>query len=157
MLMRKQNIDFVAGTKECSKCKRILSLDNFGLSSGVKSKLHSWCKECCFKNSKKWDMANAEYKKQYKKKYLQTQRQLAADYLGGKCQSCGYNESLAALEFHHLNPKLKDRVVCSNIRSFESLKEELDKCILLCANCHRRAHAGEIKFGKNWMEMTKYN
>lgn len=67
------------------------------------------------------------------------------EYKGGKCQICGYDKCIEALDFHHINPKEKDFSISGGTRSFETLKPELDKCILVCANCHREIHAGLIK------------
>lgn len=62
---------------------------------------------------------------------------------GGKCEMCGYNKNIAALEFHHRNPEEKEFEIdmrhFSNT-SLEKLKEEISKCTLLCANCHRELH-----------------
>ena len=62
---------------------------------------------------------------------------------GGKCEKCGYDKNLAALEFHHIDPSIKnfqiDLRVFSNL-SNKALEEEISKCILLCANCHREIH-----------------
>ncbi len=77
---------------------------------------------------------------------VQTRRQkvkeLAVEYKGGECQNCGYNKCISALEFHHLNPDEKDFAISrdGNTRSWEKVKKELDKCILVCANCHREIH-----------------
>lgn len=67
-------------------------------------------------------------------------------YKGGKCQCCGYNRYVGALEFHHINSEEKDFGISAKgyTRSWERVKEELDKCILVCANCHREIHAGVI-------------
>ena len=73
-----------------------------------------------------------------KKRVLDRERVI--DYKGGKCESCGYNKYRGALEFHHLDPSQKDPLGLRK-RSFESLKKEVDKCVLLCANCHREEHA----------------
>ena len=70
-------------------------------------------------------------------------KQQALDYKGGKCQVCGYCKYQGALDFHHLDPSQKD-IEMSRFSKFplsEDGKKELDKCILLCANCHREAHA----------------
>ena len=67
------------------------------------------------------------------------------EYKGGKCQICGYNRCQEALEFHHLDPQEKDFTISGGTKSFESLKPEVDKCMLLCANCHREIHAGLVK------------
>lgn len=62
-------------------------------------------------------------------------------YKGGKCERCGYNKSARALEFHHLNPEEKDFGISKVLtRSIQSLKDEADKCILLCSNCHAEIH-----------------
>lgn len=60
---------------------------------------------------------------------------------GGKCSICGYDKHIEILEFHHLEPSIKDLTIGSSWnRSFQILKEEADKCILVCANCHREIH-----------------
>lgn len=71
-------------------------------------------------------------------------------YKGGKCERCGYNKCTRALEFHHLNPEEKDFGVSNCItKSFETLKKEVDKCILLCANCHAEVHDELFNQGYN--------
>lgn len=65
----------------------------------------------------------------------------AIEYKGGGCQKCGYNKCKAAMVFHHLNPKEKDFTISSNhCLSWEKIAKELDKCILLCLNCHAEMH-----------------
>ena len=62
---------------------------------------------------------------------------------GGRCKACGYRKNLAALTWHHVNPKEKlfelDLRSLSN-RSDEAIESEVKKCILLCANCHAETH-----------------
>jgi 5-methylcytosine-specific restriction endonuclease McrA len=67
----------------------------------------------------------------------------AIDYKGGKCQVCGYNKSIEALCFHHINPDEKSFGIGSKGSSiaWKKLKNEIDKCILLCQNCHCEIHA----------------
>lgn len=69
-------------------------------------------------------------------------KELAIEYKGGRCKHCGYHRCHAALEFHHLDPNEKDFGIAANgaTRSFDKLKKELDKCIMLCSNCHREEH-----------------
>ena len=69
----------------------------------------------------------------------------ALELFGGKCVCCGYNECSAALEFHHLEPEHKDFTLASvykNPKSWDSIVKELEKCALVCANCHREIHYG---------------
>jgi len=69
-------------------------------------------------------------------------RQLAISYKGGRCQICGYDRCIEALEFHHLDSNVKDFGISDRgyTRSWEKIKKELDKCLFLCANCHREIH-----------------
>lgn len=63
--------------------------------------------------------------------------------MGGSCSKCNYFKCLSALEFHHKDPSIKEDAVSFLIRmnrNFERLKLELDKCLLVCANCHREIH-----------------
>lgn len=61
-------------------------------------------------------------------------------YKGGCCEKCGYNKSFEALQFHHINPSEKDFTIGGKSYSLERLKKEVDKCILVCANCHIEIH-----------------
>ena len=78
-------------------------------------------------------------------------RLMSVEYKGGKCEKCGYDKCIDALEFHHKDPVLKDFSISGKgyTRSWKSVKEELDKCILLCANCHRELHAKLAALGGN--------
>ena len=69
-------------------------------------------------------------------------KQMAVEYLGGRCESCGYDKCIAALEFHHKDPSKKDFSVSTDgtTKSWEKLKAEIEKCSLLCSNCHREEH-----------------
>lgn len=77
--------------------------------------------------------------------YRRSIKNMLVQYKGGKCQICGYNRCISALDFHHLNPEEKDFHISGGTKSFEKLKTEVDKCILVCSNCHREIHAGIIK------------
>jgi len=67
----------------------------------------------------------------------------AVDYKGGKCQGCGYDKCVEAFDFHHRDPEAKEFGISSmgHCRSWDKMKAELDKCDLLCSNCHRERHA----------------
>ena len=70
-------------------------------------------------------------------------RQRAVDYLGGCCKLCGYKAYIEAFDFHHIDPLNKSFDISdSPTRGWEKTKIELDKCVLLCANCHRETHEG---------------
>ena len=59
------------------------------------------------------------------------------------CVKCGYNKCVEALDFHHVNPQEKENTVArmiANSYGIEKAYEEIEKCIVLCANCHREFH-----------------
>jgi hypothetical protein len=78
------------------------------------------------------------------KNFRQKLKEKAIEYKGGCCEKCGYDRCDSALEFHHLDPKEKDFGIGSySVLSWEKVKIELDKCIMVCANCHREIHYNE--------------
>jgi len=79
----------------------------------------------------------------------------AIAYKGGRCVLCGYSRCNGALEFHHLNKSDKNFGLSKKglIRSWVSVRRELDKCILICANCHREVEAGVRMFLGNHEEV----
>ena len=86
----------------------------------------------------------ATYLKQAVTRRRQALREQALAYKGGQCQICGYQKSTRALGFHHLDPTQKDFGLSKkgHTRSWDKIKAELDKCVLLCANCHMEVHDG---------------
>jgi hypothetical protein len=104
-----------------------------------------WCKEHGFtefyQNGRtKYCIKCRNEKRKAKRNEL---KRRAVEALGGKCQCCGYNKCLAALEFHHLDPKIKDFEL-SQRDSWDKIEVELKKCVLLCSNCHKEAHASDF-------------
>jgi 5-methylcytosine-specific restriction endonuclease McrA len=69
------------------------------------------------------------------------------EYLGGKCVRCGFIGHQAAMVPHHTNPLEKEYGISygGHTRSWDRVRVELDKCILLCANCHLIVHATNEK------------
>jgi hypothetical protein len=70
-------------------------------------------------------------------------RVMAVAYKGGKCERCSYDRCVEAFDFHHKDPSQKDFGISSKgyTRSWKRVQEELDKCMMVCANCHREIHA----------------
>lgn len=77
-------------------------------------------------------------------------RAMAREYKGGKCCICGYDKCQRALSFHHLDKDKKDFGLSAKglTRSWDKIREEIDKCVLLCANCHMEVHDGLVKIPK---------
>lgn len=68
-------------------------------------------------------------------------KEIGVQKLGGKCKKCGIDKTYL-LDFHHRNPKEKEGELSDFSKGYDLDKffEELDKCDLLCANCHREFH-----------------
>lgn len=81
------------------------------------------------------------YNYSHVKSFRKKNKERSVEYKGGKCVKCGYDKCIRALEFHHLNPLEKDFGPSQNMNmSWNKIKIELDKCILVCSNCHREIH-----------------
>lgn len=85
--------------------------------------------------------------------HSQTMRSIKRKYefimlKGGCCNNCGYNKNISALEFHHIDESSKNFSIdfrkLANTNK-ETLLKELEKCLLLCANCHREHHHPELE------------
>ena len=69
-------------------------------------------------------------------------KQKCLDYKGGRCEICGYNRCKEALAFHHTDPTRKDFSISgAHCHPWKRVQEELDKCVLVCANCHAEIHS----------------
>lgn len=101
-------------------------------------------------------MGNIKYEKYRESNILAVKnrrlklRRLAVDYKGGKCVICGYSRDIKALDFHHINESNKEFGLSDRgmTRSWEKIKVEVDKCVLLCANCHREVHSGYVSLAR---------
>ena len=80
----------------------------------------------------------------WQKKKSRENKIKAIEYKGGKCLDCQGVFHPCCYDFHHTDPTVKDTTIARIMgRDFENIKEELDKCVLLCAHCHRIRHYNE--------------
>ena len=87
--------------------------------------------------------ADPEWGKKQVKRVSDTRRKVVAtlkEEHGNACIKCGYNKCLAALEFHHPDPTVKESKVIGTTLGIDRQRAEAAKCILVCANCHRELH-----------------
>ena len=93
----------------------------------------------------------AEYLKKAVAKRRRKLKEMVVEYKGGKCVLCGYKGYMGVFDLHHLDETKKEfgLSVRGLTRSWEKIKKEADKCILVCANCHREIHGGHRDVPKN--------
>lgn len=114
------------------------SLSRIRLDMGEKE----WAKYQDLREKKKQQKHNSEWWKSRRKKF----KKILVEYKGSACSICGYNRCLAALEFHHHDPSKKKLLVNTGRSiSLKTAMREVDKCDLLCSNCHRELHFGVEK------------
>ena len=115
-------------TKICTKCNQELPINDFNWRDKKKGTRRSECKYCHTK---------------YMKEMYETKRSIVSDIKSQmKCKKCGENRYYV-LDFHHLNPSEKETTVArmvSNNYQLEKTLQEIEKCIVLCSNCHRECH-----------------
>jgi hypothetical protein len=135
-------------TKECDRCGKHKSIENYRVQK-CKNKVgegysyvYKTCKYCQTERFK------GSLTQERRDKYAATSREKrrvnkfwAVEYKGGVCEHCGNVFHVAAFDFHHIDPSEKEMDVgLMMTRPRDYLIRELDKCILLCANCHRIHH-----------------
>jgi hypothetical protein len=115
-------------TKICTKCNQELPINDFNWRDKKKGTRRSECKYCHTK---------------YMKETYETKRSIVSDIKSQmKCKKCGENRYYV-LDFHHLDPSEKEATVArmvSNNYQLEKTLQEIEKCIVLCSNCHREFH-----------------
>ena len=118
----------ISNNMNCENCGKILT--------GRQSK---FCSKKC-----KGQLACSSKKMYECQKSRQQERKLFfVAQLGGECSICKYKNNLSGLEFHHINPENKKfnlGLPTFSHKPMKVLQEEVSKCLLLCANCHREHH-----------------
>ena len=118
-------------TIQCNTCGQYKTLDHFYFSKGKLSQ--KVCKECV--------------RQRERDKYQSKQLELNEFKHNHPCVKCGCSKYYL-IDFHHLNPAEKDFTISDNSHAkIETLMKEIDKCVPLCANCHREFHHLEREQG----------
>lgn len=111
------------------------------------------------KSDKQWRKNNPNYRKNNNKKinenqrrHIEKKREYIQEYkLSKGCAICGYNKCVRALVFHHNGDKgFSMNNACS--RSLKKIKEEMEKCTVLCMNCHMELHEKIVKGSESNVE-----
>ncbi len=119
--------------KTCKNCNIVKPIDQFWLKKGTKDGLNRLCKECASKKGKEHYINNKEQYFDKRKWFFELKKEL-------RCEICGFNHP-AALDFHHIDPHLKNFTISPNKHNKKEVLEEIKKCKVLCSNCHRIEHA----------------
>lgn len=132
--------------KICPNCNQDKALDDFYRCSDKPSGRQSWCK-ICLKAAAKKDYRVNDRKSIFIER-AKVRAQEIRDFVNdlkirNPCVFCSEPEP-CCLDFHHLDPIVKDMDVSYLVRS-KSMKRlliEIQKCVVVCSNCHRKIHAG---------------
>jgi 5-methylcytosine-specific restriction endonuclease McrA len=135
--------------KQCSKCEEYKDISEYFVRDKATSKLHAQCKQC-YKAHRQTFYAEhyAKYKSLYQKRATERRAKLRTEfrinmlaYLSNqKCAVCSESD-IRVLELDHLNPLTKSFTVSQAVklgRSWDEVLIEINKCQVLCANCHKR-------------------
>lgn len=117
--------------KKCSNCKKEKNIEkDFYHTNSKGKKGQSFCKTCFSRYcSNRWKQRKLDM----------------IEYKGGICVHCKLQVHWAAFDFHHLNKKTKEYSWNKmRLMNIDKCKKELDKCILLCSNCHRIEHSKDM-------------
>jgi hypothetical protein len=138
--------------KICTKCGVEKPIEEFGWKYQALEKRHSVCKTCTAARSRKWYYENKERQiknvSRNNRSYREKAREFIWDYFSAHpCSVCGETDPIV-LEFHHIKgDKLMEisKLIGRGV-TFETLEAEIEKCVVVCANCHRRITANEQKW-----------
>ncbi len=128
-------------TKECSLCHKVGPCSFTGMTQTGKPVYRTYCDLCRRKKEKLFRKARRKSITEQARLRKIAIKKKCIEYLGGECYHCG-NRSINVLTFHHRDPEKKEHTI-SQIKdwSWEKIRKELDKCDMLCFNCHMEEHA----------------
>lgn len=143
--------------KVCKNCNFNLPIEMFPSSKGIKNN-HYLCIECKRLYDRNYHNNRSEFKKKQKQLHQDTRRknklELVRNYKSNLgCCKCG-EKDYACLDFHHISDdkEIDVGLAASRNWSIERLAQEIAKCIVICANCHRKLHRDEKLQGKARVE-----
>lgn len=131
--------------KWCNHCKKYKNISHFNLRSPKTDSniLQAYCKQCNKIKNNQWYKNNAEKHKKRIRKTDALRRNIIDDFLdeakNNPCTDCGIKYHPWVMEFDHIKYDKISSIASMKTRkiSIKKIKEEMDKCELVCANCHR--------------------
>lgn len=129
---------------KCTKCLQEKDFSEFSshrASGGIYKRRYT-CRECYNQYFKNY-LNNDKHRALVSKKQNERRQEIAKLKTSKGCCICGYSKCSEALEFHHLDRESKtDRISRLIVSKSSMLSDELEKCVILCANCHREVESG---------------
>ena len=140
--------------RKCNKCNTDKELDCFTLrkrkskSGKISLSYRDLCKDCYNEYHRLYSKNNAIYKDKRTERRRILINKITNDKINQGCFICKYNKCGASLHYHHLDKTTKEcnisKLIRNGVTKKETLQKELDKCIVLCANCHGEVEAGLV-------------
>lgn len=133
--------------KKCTKCKISKDESEFNFKNKSKNRKCSMCRDCFSNyNSVRYDTKREMIDLANKLIYIRNAEYLVKHLENNPCIDCGEDDPIV-LEFDHINNKTASVTkLAKNKISLENLQKEIDKCVVRCANCHRRKTAKERSY-----------
>ena len=137
--------------KQCSKCGLVLPLSDFQIRSVEKGTYRNVCRDCRRKYNAAYYQKHSEKYKACRRvnqpRYRQQRRELLVEYLSNNpCVDCGERDPVV-LELDHVNgEKYKNVGDMMSGHGWKRILREISKCVVRCANCHRRKTARDFKW-----------
>lgn len=132
------------GSKVCRVCGIKKHYEHFHPNKTCAGGVVGTCRQCTNKKRQKWYDDNRQRRQGYANEKNRSRKLDAVQKFGDKCHDCGMSYPPYVYEFHHLDPSGKDVNPSKAMTySVEKMWRELDKCVMVCANCHKIRHWGE--------------
>jgi len=130
------------GIKLCNVCFKDKPYKDFHPNKSCTFGVTGTCRECNYLRISQWYKDNRAKRQLSANQRNRDNKAKAVEYLGGSCSDCFGVFPNCVYDFHHVDGTKEKNPSAALAGSFDKAVEELDKCVLLCANCHRIRHFG---------------
>lgn len=127
--------------RTCRKCGQTKPIEEFGIHKQCKGGRTPTCRKCNYEKQKEWLTANKDHVRSRSNNKNRRRKLEVIEHFGDKCHDCGQSFPPCVYDFHHLDPTKKDvNPSYAMTRRPSEMWKELEKCVMLCSNCHRIRH-----------------
>lgn len=133
----------ITPTKICRVCKVEKTVTEYHPNKSCSLGVIGTCRDCCKHRLKQWHLDRREIRQKTANERNHSRKAKAVEVFGNKCHDCKQTYPQCVYQFHHLDPTQKDvNPSYAMAGSEETMWKELQKCVMLCANCHMIRHHG---------------